>query len=161
MKAKIEEIQVKKLVGFSIEMSLANNKTAQIWQHLMPRKKEIKNTVSSDLYAMQVYDQSVSFKNFTPNTQFIQWAAVEVSTFDDLLPDLEMFTLPGGLYAVFVHKGTVADFPKTMDAILSDWMPSSGYALDDRPHFQLMGDKYNNNDPASEEEVWIPIRKKG
>jgi len=32
--------------------------------------------------------------------------------------------------------------------------------LDDRPHFEVLGDKYKNADPDSEEEIWIPIRTK-
>lgn len=29
------------------------------------------------------------------------------------------------------------------------WLPNSDYLLDDRPHFELLGDKYKNNDPNS------------
>jgi AraC family transcriptional regulator len=34
------------------------------------------------------------------------------------------------------------------------------YFLDDRPHFEILGDKYKNGDPDSEEEIWIPIKQK-
>jgi AraC family transcriptional regulator len=37
---------------------------------------------------------------------------------------------------------------------------SKEYELDDRPHFEILGDKYKNNDPNSEEEIWIPIKLK-
>jgi hypothetical protein len=30
--------------------------------------------------------------------------------------------------------------------------------LDDRPHFEVLGSKYRNNDPESEEETWIPTK---
>jgi AraC family transcriptional regulator len=30
--------------------------------------------------------------------------------------------------------------------------------LDQRPHVEVMGEKYKNNDPDSEEEIWIPIK---
>jgi predicted transcriptional regulator YdeE len=29
---------------------------------------------------------------------------------------------------------------------------------DDRPHFEVLGKNYKNNDPVSEEEIWIPVR---
>jgi AraC family transcriptional regulator len=29
-----------------------------------------------------------------------------------------------------------------------------------RPHMELLGEKYRNNDPHSEEEIWIPIEPK-
>ena len=34
------------------------------------------------------------------------------------------------------------------------------YTLDDRPHFEILGEKYKNQDPDSEEELWIPIKPK-
>ncbi|TQE66329.1 GyrI-like domain-containing protein [Leptospira noguchii] len=43
--------------------------------------------------------------------------------------------------------------------IFQEWLPNSGYKLEHRPHFELLGSKYKNNDPTSEEEVWIPIVK--
>jgi AraC family transcriptional regulator len=39
-------------------------------------------------------------------------------------------------------------------------LPNLGYTLDDRAHFEVLGEKYKNNDPLSEEEIWIPIKKK-
>jgi len=44
--------------------------------------------------------------------------------------------------------------------IYTVWLPASDYVLDNRPHFEVLGDKYKNNDPSSEEEVWIPIKPK-
>ena len=44
--------------------------------------------------------------------------------------------------------------------IFSEWIPQSDYSVDDRPHFEVLGAKYKNNDPDSEEEIWIPIKKK-
>jgi AraC family transcriptional regulator len=32
--------------------------------------------------------------------------------------------------------------------------------LDNKPHFEIMGDQYKNEDPDSEEELWIPIKKR-
>jgi AraC family transcriptional regulator len=39
-------------------------------------------------------------------------------------------------------------------------LPNSNYHLDDRPHFEILGEKYKNADPGSEEEIWIPIKAK-
>jgi len=47
-----------------------------------------------------------------------------------------------------------------MNYIMSQWLPNSKYILDHRPHFELLGAKYKNNSPDSEEEVWIPIKEK-
>ena len=68
--------------------------------------------------------------------------------------------IPEGLYAVFLYKGKASEAPKTYQYIFGNWIPNSDHTLDDRPHFALMGKKYKNEDPNSEEELWIPIKKK-
>lgn len=67
--------------------------------------------------------------------------------------------LPKGLYPVFDYTGNSAD-PSIFQYIYGDWIPNSEYELDDRPHFEALGARYANDDPLSEEEVWIPIKKK-
>jgi AraC family transcriptional regulator len=69
---------------------------------------------------------------------------------------MEDFELPGGRYAVFSYRGSSAD-PAPFTHIYSEWLPQSGYALDDRPHFEVLGPKFKPNHPDSEEEIWIPI----
>lgn len=157
MDPRIETIPEKKLIGISCSMSLSNNKTPELWSKFMPRKKEIENTIGIELYAMQVY-ASFSSKGFTPKTIFDQWASVAVTSFDAVPIGMETYIVPAGLYAVFIHKGLPSDFSTTMEYIVKTWFPKSIYTWDNRPHFQVMGEKYKNNDPTSEEEVWIPIK---
>lgn len=63
--------------------------------------------------------------------------------------------LTGGLYAVFIHKGGPNTFPKTFQYIFRTWLPASDYTVDNRAHFEILGEKYKNEDPNSEEEVYI------
>ena len=115
----------------------------------------------SELFSMQVYDPSLDFKDFNDDTTFEKWAAIEISDFNMIPAEMETYTLPGGLYAVFIHKGAAATGSKTFQYIFETWLPGSPYALDNRPHFEILGARYKNDDPNSEEEVWIPIKKKG
>jgi AraC family transcriptional regulator len=98
---RIELLPEKKLVGKRLSMTLTNNRTAELWGSFMPRRKEVKNTFSSDLYSMQVYDLSLDFKNFTPDTVFEKWATIEVTEFTDIPEGMESYILKGGLYAVY------------------------------------------------------------
>lgn len=156
---RIETLSEKKLVGKRITLSLSNNKTAELWKSFMPRRKEIQNNIDTDLYSMQKYDASY-FNTFNPNAEFEKWAAVAVTDFNEIPEAMEPITLVGGLYAVFVHKGDVSTASKTFQYIFGTWLPNSEYVLDDRMHFELLGEKYKNNDPSSEEEIWIPIQLK-
>ncbi|MCB0855813.1 MAG: GyrI-like domain-containing protein, partial [Bacteroidetes bacterium] len=44
--------------------------------------------------------------------------------------------------------------------IFFECLPKSDYLLDNRPHFEVLGEKAKLNDPNSEEEIWVPIRLK-
>jgi AraC family transcriptional regulator len=156
MEPRIEVLAAKKLVGKRMKMSLAHNQTAELWRSFMPRRKEIQNNIGTALYSMQVYDP-LYFKHFNPNTDFEKWAVIEVTGFEPVPGGMETFILPGGLYAVFIHQGSSTD-NKTFRYILEAWMPNSKYLLDDRPHFEILGEKYKNGDPGSEEEIWIPVK---
>lgn len=158
MQPRIENLKEKKLIGKRIRMSLINNLTGRLWGGFMPRRNEIKNKLTSERISMQVYD-SLYYEDFKPSNEFEKWATVEVTDFDIIPNEMESFALTGGLYAVFDYKGSSAD-NSIFQYIFMTWIPSSAYQLDDRPHFEVLGDKYKNNDPSSEEEIWIPIRKK-
>jgi AraC family transcriptional regulator len=148
----------KRLIGKRITTSIANNQTADLWKSFMPRRKEIKNVIGTDLYSVQTYDTNY-FKAFNPALPFEKWAAVEISDITEIPDDLEIFNLPAGLYAVFFYKGLSTDIT-IFNYIFSEWLPNSEYKLDQRPHFEILGAKYKNNDPESEEEIWIPVKKK-
>lgn len=158
MQANIKHLQEKKLIGKCLKMSVAHNRTTELWAGFMPRRKEIKNNCSNNLFSLQIYPADY-FTAFNPNKEFEKWALVEVKDFAVVPEKMETFVLPGGLYAVFDYKGSSAD-NSIFQTILTTWLPNSDYQLDSRPHFEVLGEKYKNNDPNSEEEIWIPILKK-
>ena len=157
MQPRIEMITEKKLIGQRLIMSLSEFKAGTLWKSFMPRRKEIHHPLNSDLVSVAVYP-STYFTDFKPTHEFEKWAAVEVMDFDVVPHQMETFVLPGGLYAVFPYKGSSED-PAIFQYIFGTWLPQSGYLLDNRPHFEVLGAKYKNNDTASEEEIWIPIVK--
>ena len=158
MTPRIETLIEKKLIGKRLKMSLKEIKTVDIWKSFMPRRKEITNNLTNDVISMQVYE-SEYFTNFNPTKEFEKWATIEVSNFENVPTDMETFTLKGGLYAVFDYKGLSTD-NRIFNYIFENWLPNSNYDLDHRPHFEILGDKYKNGDPTSEEEIWIPIQPK-
>ena len=155
----IKNISAKKLVGKKIITSLTDNKTAELWKSFMPLKKQIRNVIGTELYSLQIHPPSY-FHSFDPGTTYEKWAAVEVSHFEELPAGMQTWELPAGLYAVFLHKGSSTD-TSAFQYIFTQWLPVAEYVLDDRPHFEVLGDKYKNADPSSEEEIWIPVRPKG
>jgi len=145
------------LTGRHLTMSFAHDRTFELWSSFMPLRKNITNAVGNDLFSVQVFPDGY-FDPFDPSNQFEKWAAVEVSDHKAVPVGMETLVIPEGLYAVFIHKGPAWEGPRTFGYIFQTWLPASGYKADDRPHFEILGEKYRNNDPSSEEEVWIPIR---
>lgn len=154
---RFEILPEKNLIGLHVRMSFAGNKTKELWQGFMPRRKEIANVVNTYLYSVEQYDPHF-FDRFDPTAAFIKWAAVEVSDADQVPDDMDVLVLPSGLYAVFIFRGPASKAVETYEYIFRTWLPASAYTLDDRPHFALMGDRYRHEDPDSEEEIWIPVR---
>ena len=146
----------KKLIGKRLRMSLADNKTGELWKSFMPRRKEVTDTRTGVVISLQVY-QPLHFAEFKPTNEFEKWATVEVSDFDNVPNGMETFTLISGLYAVFDYKGPGTD-NSIFQYIFGTWLPSSGYDLDQRPHFEILGEKYKTDAADSEEEIWIPIK---
>lgn len=152
----LQHIPPKKFIGSRLTMSFAQNRTTELWRTFMPLRKEITNAASVNLYSIQLYREGF-FDHFDPTATFEKWAAVEISD-SAVVPDgLEAFIIPGGLYAVFNYKGTAEEAAPFYQAIFMEWLPGSKYALDTRPHFEVMGSKYKHGDPESEEEIWIPV----
>ena len=158
MQYRFEFLNETKLVGMHKSTSHANDQTFELWSGFMPHKKEIINTLSTELFSLQIYPEGF-YEEYNPETEFEKWAAVPVSEHSFLPDTMEPFTIPSGLYVVFDFKGGAEDAGVFFTYIFTRWLPASGYQLDNRPHFEILGDKYKNNDPESEEEIWIPVRK--
>lgn len=160
MSPRFEILKETKLVGKRLSMSLTQNRTGELWRSFMPRRNEIQNKTGTDLFSLQIYSEDYFSGDFNPGSVFVKWAASEVSDFGFIPDGMESMTVPEGLYAIFLHQGPASDGPKIFGFIFGEWLPGSGYQVDDRPHFELLGEKYKNDDPASEEEIWIPVRRK-
>ena len=151
----MKSLKPKKLVGLSLEMSLSDNKTGELWQQFMPRRAEIKNRVSKNFISMQKYGENWKF---SPTDIFTKWAVVEVSSFNEVPQGMETYLLQGGMYAVFTHKGPASEAAKTMQYIFGTWLPESDYITDNREHFEVLPEGYNPMDLNAEEEIWIPVQ---
>ena len=154
---EIRNLPERYTIGKRMNMTLAADQTPALWQSFMPQKKNIAG--AGNLISMHRYGPGY-FTHFNPNALFEKWAAAEAEHSVAPPPGLETFLIPGGLYAGFLYRGLPQDFFATGQYIYTAWLPGSGYALDDRPHFFVMDHRYRHNDPTSEEEFWIPVLPK-
>ncbi|MBV6879451.1 GyrI-like domain-containing protein [Epilithonimonas ginsengisoli] len=150
---RIEIIESKKLIGFSITTSFQEDKTPIVWRKLMMRKNEITSRISDHLFSLQIYPE-----NFTPDQSFTKYAIAEVSDFDNMSNDFETFALESGKYLVFTYKGKAENGPELFGYIFQTFIPENNFEVDDRPHFEIFGEDYNPSDENAQEEIWIPIK---
>lgn len=150
-----------KLIGICIETSLANDKTSLLWNRFMKLKGSIENNKGEKLYSVQVYGEKFMNGEFDTLSQFSKWAATEVYDFEKIPKGLEKLEIPAGKYAIFTHEGTAKEFAQTSTYIFNKWLPESDFKLDNRPHFEVLGDDYKGpENPDSKEDIWIPVRAK-
>lgn len=156
MHPEIIHTSSKHLAGLSLTMSLAQNRTQELWASFMALRKTYPEAANALLYSIQMYDDHY-FSPFSPSKTFEKWAAIEINAYDQIPPGMKGLILPEGVYAVFHYTGSSKD-PSIFQYIYGTWLPSSGYVLDHRPHFEVLGPRYRNDHPESEEDIWIPVK---
>lgn len=147
-----------RLAGMRMNMSFAADRTGELWRSFMPRRKEIASITGNNLVSLRNFPAGF-FSAFDPQCAFEQWAAAPVSETGSIPEGMESCIIPGGLYAVFHYKGLSTD-TSIFTYIYREWLPGSAYELDQRPHFELLGATYKNNDPDSEEDIYIPVKSR-
>jgi AraC family transcriptional regulator len=145
------------LVGHCRCMTLLADSTADLWQDFQRLLRAQGVAPEAARYSVRVY-QPGYFEDFNPAVPFEKWASVALGPNESLLPGTEMLVLPGGLYAVFDYRGPAAAGSQVFNYIFGTWLPASGYVLDERPHFEVLGERFHRTAPDSEEEIWVPVR---
>ena len=156
MQVNIIEQQEIVIIGMQAAMSLTADNTSALFRGFMPRKREISDVTNEPLFLIKVYPPNY-FSALNLNTSFTKWLGIKNSGLENIPDGFETMIIPAGKYAVFYYKGLNTDH-SIFNYIFQDWIPQSGYQLDDRPHFDVLDERYKNNDPESEEEIWIPIK---
>lgn len=155
------EIQIKtspqrQITGLNGSSSLINNTVVQLWQQFMPHRNNIPGKFNEELFNVQVYPENY-FKAFSPENTFERWVGIEVLPGAPPPDGMNTFVIPEGIYATFIYKGLPENLAPVFQEFYQQWLPASPYQLAQRPHFEILGNKYQRKHPESEEEIWIPI----
>lgn len=149
----IVEFEGTLLCGASASMSLRSFAPWTVWAAYMPKLSRVLNRCNDDLISLRAFEEVPVFGP-TADPSFTYWGGAEVTSKNEGFEHLE---IPAGTYAVFHYTGPSKD-SSIWRYIYSDWIPSSEWELDNRPHFERLGKKYSNDDPNSEEDIYIPVR---
>jgi len=160
MEPKIVTKEEFKVIGMECKTTLKDNKIPDLWQRFMPRMGEIKNKVNPKVgYGVCRNEGNICFDSFTDETEFESLACFEVSSFDYVPAGMVTRTIPKNRYAVFTHKGELANLRETYGYIYGTWLPGSGYGLVKEGYdFELYDERFDPADQKnSETDIYIPI----
>ncbi|MCW8877107.1 MAG: AraC family transcriptional regulator [Kangiellaceae bacterium] len=89
-------------------------------------------------------------------------ACISVNDKVELEKNIYSDVIEGGMYAIFLHKGSYENLSQTYSAIFHQWLPQSNFELRELPPFE----KYLNRDPRRTKpenlrtEIYVPITKR-
>ncbi len=112
-------------------------------------------------------DDGYDFRIAWELTEFDRKYWDEILNDPDFAARYEHFTVPAGLYLVCETERCEYPsevFPELCRRVATEWLPGSGYELDDRPELSVVHWYYRDGDEAYNsnryKELWLPIVRK-
>jgi AraC family transcriptional regulator len=136
----------------------AMEKLGPLWRSLLDRVREIPDQAGGPLVAF-IYGEEESRRSHPHELHYV--AGAPVRSVADLPEGMVSREVPGGLYAVFTHRGKLDALFATIEAIYREWLPASAYEHAGRADVETYGDRFDPDSDDSEMEYWISIRPAG
>ena len=73
----------------------------------------------------------------------------------------DVMTVPAHRYLVFKHGGHVSNLSATFMAIFEDWLPASGYSMDEAVLIERYTEKFDGQTGRGEIEILLPVKDAG
>lgn len=155
----IREREAEMAVGISDHYSQSDSqKIPELWNEFVKRKDQIQNVKPG--YTLGICESSTS--GAIPDDTFVYTAAVPVDRVDEVPSGMVLCKIPPGRYAVFTHKGSLANLPNTLGYIHGSWLLQSGFkrpnGQTDILHFELYTSRFDPHSKGSEMEIYVPIQ---
>lgn len=86
---------------------------------------------------------------------------VEVADFTELPARFARLRLASQTYAVFEHRGHIAEIHSLWHSIWNGWFPASTHVPDDAPMFERYDASFDPRTGAGGFEIWVPLKPAG
>ena len=125
-----------------------------LWRRFVNRIGEVENR-SDDADFGLVLTPPVGERSHPDELLYVAGAVVsEVSSVPEGMASREV---PAATYAVFTHRGPIANLPETIRRAMEDWLPNSGYRWN-RIEVERYDHRFSVDSPQeSEMETWLGI----
>lgn len=126
------------------------------WYELQSRLGLLSGSVGGDAFGLW-------YGLLNGGGQFTYLAGLSMGEFAPIHPDFSRARIAPLHYAVFVHQGPYLELRSTVNAILTQWLPTSGQemaAVEGRPDvIERYTERFNETGDGPIE-LWVPIQKK-
>ncbi|MCC6948714.1 MAG: AraC family transcriptional regulator [Bradyrhizobiaceae bacterium] len=141
------------VAGIAERYSGSNAGIPEQWRRFAPQIAKIPDQAGAATYGV-IFD---SLKNAY---SFGYLSGVEVSSVARLPKEFCHLEIPAQRYAVFTHRDHLSALPRTMQAIMREWLPNSRHELvkDGADFFERYGDEFDPRTGTGAVELWIPIK---
>jgi len=143
------------VVGIANEYDNEDLDLHRLWSAFKPYVGKIANRIGE--YAFGIYE---FYEEKEEEVHFTYLCSVEVSSFEAIPEGMTSRVIPEQTYAKFTHRGSVANLNETLKYIWGSWLPKSCYEYMEKPDFELYLPGHNNQNPAEEIYLHIPVREK-
>jgi len=123
------------------------------------RKQEIPNISSQDIYYAYPPVYGIDIWNQRMETKMQIMVCSKVENLNFIPQGMTGFEVEGGKFALFTHKGSPMLIGSTFSYIFNIWFSVNDFELEERTDFFVQGDRFKANDPASEIDIYIPIKE--
>jgi AraC family transcriptional regulator len=130
------------------------DKISQLWNRFIERIPEIRNAKPYSLGVCMASHPDVPKK---AGDTFVYVAAMPVTSIDEIPEGMVACELPQSRYALFTHKGPIADIRHTVEYIWGTWIPETEYKLKDIPDYELYDDRFDPVTASGEVDIYVPI----
>lgn len=135
-----------KYVGKNPQPDIAN-----LWDKFVPRMNEPQNRINENESYGVCYDMDAE-----GNIYYI--AGVAVSNFDNLPEGFDIVEIPDNKYAVFTHKGSIANFSQTVAYVYGEWVKNPANKKKfDAPDFEVYDERFKGDADDSECDLYVAV----
>ncbi|MDP2173750.1 MAG: GyrI-like domain-containing protein [Candidatus Cloacimonadaceae bacterium] len=153
-----EKLEAFHVIGLQIKDSMESEEMMKLWMDYF----EVRDLIP-DRYPEADYGVTYFTEDFDPQTWkgFYYLVGSQVKSLENIPEPLVGHTVPGGLYLVFEHLGSVASIGKSYDYIFSMYFMDSKYQPLMQEVFERYGERFKHGNDKSVLEIWVPVKRKG
>lgn len=156
MEPRIEARGPVALAGVGCECTARKNGIPRLWGKFIRRALKEPGFLDGGTYGVYVYDFAKPRAEVSEDEPFRYLAACEAT---GAVPrGMEARVLPRREYAVFEHRGPLAELERSYRYIYGVWFPKAGREALAAEHFEYRGPDFSGDGPDSLTEIWIPLK---